>query len=90
MIPWSGGLCNVFGRRPVLLAGLGFFLVGSVLCGEAVDMGMMIAGRSMQGIGAGMILAGVEIVFADLVPLSERKSAVALLICSGSVLLRVY
>ena len=55
-----------------MLAGLGFFLIGSILCGEAVDMSMMIAGRSLQGVGAGMILAGVEIVFADLVPLSER------------------
>lgn len=74
MIPWSGGLCTVFGRRPVMLAGLAFFLVGSVLCGEAVDMGMMIAGRSLQGVGAGMILASVQITFSDLVPLSERVS----------------
>jgi len=55
-----------------MLAGLGAFLIGSILCGEAPNMAMMIAGRALQGVGAGMILAAVEIVFADLVPLSER------------------
>ena len=34
----SGGLANVFGRRPILLGGLLFFAVGSAMCGAAVNM----------------------------------------------------
>jgi hypothetical protein len=34
----SGGLANVFGRRPILLGGLLFFAVGSAMCGAASNM----------------------------------------------------
>ena len=39
----SGGLANVFGRRPILLGGLLFFAVGSAMCGAAVNMKYVIA-----------------------------------------------
>jgi MFS family permease len=71
-IPWSGGLANVFGRRPILLGGLVFFAVGSAMCGAAKNMNTMLAGRAFQGVGSGVILSLVEIVLADLVSLSER------------------
>jgi len=71
-IPWSGGLANVFGRRPILIGGLLFFAVGSAMCGAAKNMNTMLAGRGFQGVGSGVILSLVEIVLADLVSLSER------------------
>lgn len=67
-----GGLAQVFGRRPVVLGSLFFFAVGSALCGAAQNMAMLIAGRAIQGIGGGGILAMTEIVVADLVPLNKR------------------
>ncbi|KIM79120.1 hypothetical protein PILCRDRAFT_823692 [Piloderma croceum F 1598] len=73
-IPWSGGLANVFGRRPILLGGLIFFAVGSAMCGAAINMETMLAGRAFQGVGSGVILSLVEIVLADVVSLSERGS----------------
>lgn len=72
VIPWAGGLANCFGRRPAMLMGLGFFLLGSILCGEAKEMDMMLAGRSFQGIGSGIILTLTEIILADLVSLADR------------------
>ena len=36
------------------------------------DHSTMLAGRAFQGVGSGVILSLVEIVLADLVPLSER------------------
>jgi len=72
VIPWSGGLAHVFGRRPILLGGLISFAVGSALCGAANNMNTMLAGRAFQGVGSGVILSLVEIILADLVPLSER------------------
>jgi len=71
-VPWSGGLANTFGRRPIILGGLISFAVGSAMCGAAKNMNTMLAGRAFQGAGSGVILSLVEIVVADLVPLSER------------------
>ncbi|CEQ40448.1 SPOSA6832_02063, partial [Sporobolomyces salmonicolor] len=47
-MPWAGGLAQIFGRRPVLLVGLAFFALGSILCGAAVNMNMMLAGRGVS------------------------------------------
>ncbi|KAF7976442.1 hypothetical protein HWV62_6677 [Athelia sp. TMB] len=71
-IPWAGGAAHIFGRRPILLIGLLCFLVGSAMCGASTTMSLMLAGRAIQGVGSGVILALVEIVLADLVPLAER------------------
>ncbi|KAG9050249.1 hypothetical protein FS837_006690 [Tulasnella sp. UAMH 9824] len=56
----------------VVIGSILFFGLGSGLCGGAKSMSMLIAGRTIQGIGGGGILAMVEIVVADLVPLRQR------------------
>ncbi|BGP13040.1 hypothetical protein JCM10213_000955 [Rhodosporidiobolus nylandii] len=71
-IPWSGGLAYIFGRRPVMLAGLGLFSLGSLVCALAKNMNTMLAGRGIQGAGGGIILAIVEVILSDIVPLAER------------------
>ncbi|KAG9023055.1 hypothetical protein FRB95_013743 [Tulasnella sp. JGI-2019a] len=71
-LPMSGGMAQIFGRKPVLLGFLIFFLVGSAICGASKNMSMLIAGRTVQGVGCGGILSLTEIVIADLVPLSQR------------------
>jgi EmrB/QacA subfamily drug resistance transporter len=48
-----GKLADIYGRKPVIIAGTVIFLTGSVLCGFAWSMGSMIAFRLLQGIGAG-------------------------------------
>jgi MFS transporter, DHA1 family, multidrug resistance protein len=47
-----GPVSDRFGRRPVLIAGLGLFLVGTVLCGAAPTLSMLIVGRVAQALGA--------------------------------------
>jgi MFS transporter, DHA1 family, multidrug resistance protein len=47
-----GPVSDRFGRRPVLIAGLGLFLCGTVLCGAAPSLPMLIAGRVAQAAGA--------------------------------------
>src|SRR5436190_18942804 len=46
-----GPLSDGFGRRPVLIAGLAMFLLGTLLCGLAPTLGFLIAGRVLQGVG---------------------------------------
>ena len=50
-----GKLADLFGRKPVMLFGIGLFLLGSVLCGVAWSMPALIASRAVQGLGAGAV-----------------------------------
>lgn len=50
-IPWSGGLAHVFGRRPVLLAGLTMFFIGSAMCGAAKTMECVRCVRAICRVG---------------------------------------
>jgi len=47
-----GTLGDIFGRKKVMLAGVGIFCAGSVLCALALDVNALIAGRVVMGIGA--------------------------------------
>ena len=46
ILPLSGRLADAFGRRPVMLASVGLFLLGSALSGASQNMNMLIAARS--------------------------------------------
>ncbi|KAJ3871631.1 major facilitator superfamily domain-containing protein [Lentinula edodes] len=72
LIPFCGGLAQIFGRRIVVLSAICLFCIGSALCGAATDMNFLIGGRTIQGLGAGAITALIQIIIADLVPLKER------------------
>lgn len=71
-MPLYGKLADQFGRRPVIFAAMGAFLLGSVLCALAQDMTQLVAFRALQGIGAGGFMPLVQIVIADVVPPAER------------------
>ena len=45
-LPLSGRLADAFGRRPVMLASVGLFFIGSALSGAAQNMDMLIGARS--------------------------------------------
>ena len=68
----SGGIAQLFGRRPALLGALALFALGSGICGGASSMTMLIAGRTVQGLGGGGIQSLSSIIVADLVTLQER------------------
>ncbi|KAI0700394.1 major facilitator superfamily domain-containing protein [Cerioporus squamosus] len=72
ILPLSGRLADAFGRRPVMLSAVALFLLGSALSGATQNMNMLIAGRTVQGIGAGAILNLSDIIVSDLIPLAER------------------
>ncbi len=69
-----GPLSDRFGRRPVLLAGLGIFLAGTVLCVLASSIETLIAGRLVQAIGGGAGLVMARAMVRDLYP-PERAAA---------------
>jgi MFS family permease len=67
-----GKLADALGRRPVFVAGMGLFLVGSALCGAAQSIEQLVAFRVLQGLGAGAIQPIAMTISADLYTLQER------------------
>ena len=67
-----GKLADIYGRKPVIIAGTLIFLLGSVLCGFAWSMGSMIAFRLLQGIGAGSMQPIAVTIAGDLYAARER------------------
>lgn len=47
-----GPLSDRYGRRPLLYFGIGLYLVASVICALSISVGMLIAARAVQGMGA--------------------------------------
>lgn len=71
-VPLYGKLADMYGRKPVFMAGSGLFILGSALCGLAWDMPSLIAFRAVQGIGAGAVLPISLTIIGDLFDLEER------------------
>jgi EmrB/QacA subfamily drug resistance transporter len=67
-----GKLGDMFGRKVVFQASVLFFLAGSVLCGLATSMTMLVAARALQGIGGGAIMVTAMAVIGEVIPLRER------------------
>jgi len=71
-MPLYGKLADQYGRRPMIFAAMGAFLLGSALCGLAQDMTQLIVFRALQGVGAGGFLPLAQIIIADIIPPAER------------------
>ena len=61
-----GPLSDRFGRRPILLAGMGAYVLASVACVFAPSMGLLIAARIAQGAAMGAAVMGARAVVRDL------------------------
>jgi DHA1 family bicyclomycin/chloramphenicol resistance-like MFS transporter len=61
-----GPLSDRFGRRPILLWGMGAYTLASAACALAPDMAWLIAGRTVQGIAMGAGVMAARAVVRDL------------------------
>jgi len=71
-VPVYAKLADTVGRKPIMLVGIGLFLVGSVLCGFAWDMTSLIVFRAVQGLGAGAVMPVSITITGDLYTVRER------------------
>ena len=64
--PIWGKISDIFGRKPILLMANLVFFVGSLIAAVSVNIGMLITGRVIQGIGGGGLITLVTICIGDI------------------------
>ncbi len=74
-----GRLGDITGRRRLLLGGILLFTVASILCGVAPTLGLLIAARAAQGLGAAIMMALTMAFVGETVPKARTGSAMGLL-----------
>lgn len=70
--PTVASLSNIFGRKLLIYWSSALFAAGSLIAALAGNFSVVLAGRTVQGVGGGGILALTEVVITDLVPLAFR------------------
>jgi EmrB/QacA subfamily drug resistance transporter len=70
--PLYGKLSDIHGRRAMMLIALGLFVAGSAASAVAPNMALLIAARTLQGIGGGGITPVLQTTIADMVAPRER------------------
>ncbi len=71
-VPIYSKLADMVGRKPIILIGIGIFLLGSILSGFATTMLQLIIFRALQGIGAGAVLPIAIVIAGDIYTVQER------------------
>lgn len=74
----AGRTADRIGRKRVFQAGVAIFGLGSLLCSAAPTLGLLIAGRAVQGVGGALLTpAGLGLLLAAFPP-ERRTQAIAL------------
>ncbi|MGV8871805.1 MAG: MFS transporter [Rhodococcus sp. (in: high G+C Gram-positive bacteria)] len=83
-VPVMGRLGDMFGKRRLLLVGLGLLVVGSVVGALSDSVLPLIVGRVLQGLASGVIPLGIS-VMRDVLPREKLAGSVALMSASLGV-----
>ncbi len=84
-IPISGWMANRFGTRRVFAAAIGIFTAGSVLCGLARNIHLLVAFRVLQGCGGAMMLPVGRLTMVRTFPKSELVRAMSFVAIPGLI-----
>jgi len=71
-VPIFAKFTDLMGRKPIMLVGIGLFVLGSILCGIAWSMPALIAFRALQGLGAGAVMPTSMTIIGDIYTVAER------------------
>ncbi len=75
IIPLTGFLSNIFGRKVYFTASVILFTVASFLCGASNSIYMLVFWRFVQGIGGGALLATAQTILVETFPPEEVDKA---------------
>ena len=73
----SGRLADRVGRRRLLLIGTGLFLAGSLACALSPGLGLLVAGRAVQGVGGALMVPASLGLLLGAFPATRRSQAIA-------------
>ncbi|KAJ2910766.1 hypothetical protein GGI21_000532 [Coemansia aciculifera] len=69
--PVYGKLCHIYGHQYVLFFAHAFFAAGSIICGASTSAHMLIAGRTIAGVGGSGLMSLCFVVVGDFVPTAK-------------------
>src|SRR5690606_34833244 len=78
-MPLYGRFGDRFGRRPLLMVAIALFTVGSLAGAVAQDMTVLVAARTIQGLGGGGLMVLSQAAIADVVPARDRGNYMGVL-----------
>jgi MFS transporter, DHA2 family, multidrug resistance protein len=78
VLPVSGWLAEVFGRKRYFILSLIIFTASSLLCGFAPNLPLLLLFRALQGIGGGGLQPMAQAILNDTFPPEQRGAAFAL------------
>jgi DHA2 family multidrug resistance protein len=78
VVPISGWLASVMGRKRFYMSCVALFTVSSFLCGIAPNLGFLLTCRVLQGIGGGGLAPSEQAILTDTFPAEKRGMAFAL------------
>jgi DHA2 family multidrug resistance protein len=78
ILPVSGWLATVMGRKTFYMSSVALFSLSSLACGLAPNLGWLIAFRVLQGLGGGGLAPSEQSILADTFPPETRGQAFAL------------
>lgn len=71
-MPFWGKISDIFGRKPIIMIANIIFMVGSLIAALSKNLNMLLAGRAIQGLGAGGLMVLPNIVISDLYSIRDR------------------
>ncbi len=81
----AGSLADRFGRRRILMIGLGVMLVASVLCALAPTSGALVAARMVQGVGAALVTPSSLSLLNGTLRVEDRARAIGIWAGLGTI-----
>ena len=84
LVLFGGALGDRFGRRRLLIAGIGLFGLASAACAAAPSLGWLIAARSVQGLGAALLMPNSLAILGDTFEGAARGRAIGIWAAVGA------
>ena len=82
----GGAAGDRFGRLRILIAGILLFALGSLACAAAPSIGVLLAGRSLQGVGAAMLMPNSLAILGSTFSGEEKGRAIGIWAAAGAVM----
>ncbi|MHA3722663.1 MFS transporter [Leucobacter sp. HY1910] len=82
--PIAGSLADLYGKKLMMLSAVGAFVAGSIACALAHSLGVMVLGRTLQGLASGMVPLGISILH-ELLPPERAGAGIALMSSSMGI-----